>query len=114
MSCGLLLRRLLSKKESCKIYQLTRELAQFKQGDKSLCDYYATLREMWHGLSVYQPLNPCCEKEQEKTYRGSTYLWSPWGLNSEYETVRAQILSQALFHQSGQCLPYLRVRKVDV
>ena len=31
------------KKDHARIYSLTRELAQFKQGDRSLGDYYATL-----------------------------------------------------------------------
>lgn len=53
------------KRNHARIYQLTRELAQFKQGNKSLGDYYAVLRGMWHELSIYQPLNPCCAKEQE-------------------------------------------------
>ena len=66
-----------------KIYQLTRELGQFKQRDKSLSDYYAILRGMWHELSLYQPLSPYCANEQEKLLRiqhiYDLFLSGGWG-----------------------------------
>lgn len=80
------------KKNHVRIYQLTRELAQFKQGDKSFDDYYATFRGMWHELSIYQPLNPCNEKEQEKNLEVQHIYDLLGGLNLEYETIRAQVL----------------------
>ena len=48
---------------------------------------------MWHELSIYQPLNPCCAKEHEKYLEVQHIYDLLGGLNPEYETVRAQISS---------------------
>ena len=50
-------------------------------------DYYAILRGMWHELSIYQPLNPCCVKEHEKYLEVQHIYDLLGGLNPEYETV---------------------------
>ena len=49
---------------------------------------------MWHELSMYEPLNPCCEKEQEKHIEVQHIYDLLGGLNPEYETVRTQVSSQ--------------------
>lgn len=75
------------KKNHARIYQLTRELAQFKHVDKSLVDYYFILSGIWFELSQCQPLNPCCEKEYERNLEEQRIYDLLGGLNLEYETV---------------------------
>lgn len=43
---------LFSKKESYEDLSVDKRVGSIKQGDKSLGDYYAILRELWYELSL--------------------------------------------------------------
>ena len=39
-----------------RIYQLCQDLFSLQQGDRSVEEYFSTLKGMWDELNVYQPL----------------------------------------------------------
>lgn len=78
------------KRNHARIYQLTRELANLKQGDASLRDYYNQIQEVWRELELCHPI----PAGQEKDVENRRIYELLGGVNSEYETVRGQVLSQ--------------------
>lgn len=44
------------KRNHARIYKLKRELANLKQGEMSLGDYYAQIQGLWRELELYQPI----------------------------------------------------------
>lgn len=55
-----------------RISQLSQEIAHHRQGERSLSDYYSSLRGMWEELSHYQPISSHCAEDAAVPRRGET------------------------------------------
>lgn len=56
----------------------------------SIGDYYAQTKGLWRGLELYQPIST----DQEKDVENQCIYELVGGVNLEYKTTRAQVLSQ--------------------
>ncbi|XP_018716081.2 uncharacterized protein LOC108954493 [Eucalyptus grandis] len=54
-------------KNMSRVYELYEKIFNFKQGDKSLGEYYSALKGMWEELNLYQPITT--DLERLKTQR---------------------------------------------
>lgn len=67
-------------KNMSRIYELYEKIFNFKQGDKSLGEYYSALKGMWEELNLYQPITTDFErpKTQRADFQVAKFLF---GLN---------------------------------
>ncbi|OAY52170.2 hypothetical protein MANES_04G051589v8 [Manihot esculenta] len=71
------------------IYQIERDIAGYKQGDKSVTEYYTKLKKKWDELLCLAPLPVCCETGDEyDNVKNQVLLQSPLpSINKAYSMV---------------------------
>ncbi|XP_048132459.1 uncharacterized protein LOC115726562 isoform X2 [Rhodamnia argentea] len=75
-----------------RVYELYEKIFNFKQGDKSLGEYYSALKGMWEELNLYQPITTDLErlKTQRAEFQVAKFLS---GLNTDLQLVKSQLLA---------------------
>ncbi|KAK3420744.1 hypothetical protein EUGRSUZ_G01582 [Eucalyptus grandis] len=79
-------------KNMSRVYELYEKIFNFKQGDKSLGEYYSALKGMWEELNLYQPITTDLErlKTQRSEFQVAKFLS---GLNADLQPVKSQLLA---------------------
>ncbi|KAF6165000.1 hypothetical protein GIB67_041770 [Kingdonia uniflora] len=106
------LRKVYSQRENnARIFQLSNEIGNFKQGTQTLGMYYARLRSSWEELSRYDSSSSGQLAHQVKLFlfhlrqqRFMQRLWRRlgcfsflWGLNPDFEYARVHLLDRTPF-----------------
>lgn len=79
------------KHKYLRIFQLKQELAQIKQGGRSVTELIGQLMCKWDELAIYQPPTTDLKIIQQRIEQEKIFQFLA-GLNSSYEAVRTQIL----------------------
>lgn len=72
------------EKNASRIYQLYENILMSQQSEKSVSDYYSTLRGMWEESNMYQPMTNDIEqlKRQREKFQVAKFLS---GLNTNFQ-----------------------------
>ena len=75
-----------------RVYDLYERLFNCKQGDRSIAEFYSSLKGIWEELNVHQPLTTDLNtlKAQRAKFQVATFLSS---LSSELQPLKSQLLA---------------------
>jgi len=84
-----------SKSNDSRIYQIHQEIAEHRQGDLTISEYYTKLKALWDELDSYhEPITYTCDGSKAYACREEKerVMQLLMGLNEPYSTMRGSIL----------------------
>ncbi|WJX75246.1 hydroxyjasmonate sulfotransferase [Trifolium repens] len=90
---------------------LLQEVHSIKQGEKSISDYYTTLKSLWDDLEDLRPIEDCsctvkcscgCISKVKKSRDSEYVIYFLKGLNDSFATAKSQILLMEPLPQIGK------------
>ncbi|XP_073102487.1 uncharacterized protein [Elaeis guineensis] len=93
------------KQNSAQAFEIRSQLRHLRQGDLSITEYATELKRLWSEADHYRTFIPQCSIDVDRFQK---YLEEErvqdflYGLNSEYESVRVQLLARDILPNLGQ------------